>query len=404
MALLRNAPLLVALVCSGLPARAQSVTAKLASVEPGTGSDDLAALAEAVKGARIVALGESTHGTHEFFRLKHRLVEFLFGQGFNVFAIEAYTAESYLIDQYVRTGAGDAKQLLAGLRFWTWNTQEVLDLIEWMQAFNTSRKDQVRFLGIDMQLAGAPLQNIRDFICRSDPRYLKQFEEVAANITAVDPTVKRDSKPTMNQRELAVESAKKILARLRSRSRTYTRARGKWETEWIIHNAELVLQSCRYFISGEPSPLFRDEAMAANVDWILEHVPNARVVLWAHNQHIAETGESMGSYLAKRHGAAYVTIALSMFKGRYNAGATDGSKPWLRSHEASPAQEGTVEQFLHGAGLGSAIVAVNSLNGSLLMRTIGGVAVERLVPLKDCFDFITVLDDSTETKLLPKEK
>jgi erythromycin esterase len=58
--------------------------------------------------------------------------------GFNTFAIEATWPEANLINDYVHTGVGDPARLLAGLYFWTWNTQEVLDMINWM--WSHSRK------------------------------------------------------------------------------------------------------------------------------------------------------------------------------------------------------------------------------------------------------------------------
>lgn len=88
-----------------------------------------------IDGARIVALGEATHGTREFFKLKHRLVEFLVAEhGFTTFAIEANWPECEAAIEYVMNGVGDPAVALAGLHFWTWDTEEVLALIEWMRS------------------------------------------------------------------------------------------------------------------------------------------------------------------------------------------------------------------------------------------------------------------------------
>src|SRR2546430_15983404 len=103
----------------------------LAGVEAGCGFNDLQSLKAVIGSARIVAMGEATHGTREFFQLKHRMLEFLVEKkGFTVFGIEANWPESLAINDYVLNGTGDAAEALDGLYFWTWNTGEMLDMIQ----------------------------------------------------------------------------------------------------------------------------------------------------------------------------------------------------------------------------------------------------------------------------------
>src|SRR5215213_4878193 len=95
----------------------------LRSLEPGSGQQDLEPLRNQFQGVRIVGLGESTHGVHEFFRVKHRLVEFLVGElGFTVFALEASYAACQPINHYVMHGIGDAAALLSGQHYLAWDT------------------------------------------------------------------------------------------------------------------------------------------------------------------------------------------------------------------------------------------------------------------------------------------
>ncbi|HKE13886.1 MAG TPA: erythromycin esterase family protein, partial [Kofleriaceae bacterium] len=128
----------------------------LSGVEAGAGTADMAPLAASIGRARVVALGEATHGTREFFQMKHRMFEYLVSErGFTVFAIEANWPESLAVNRYVLTGEGDPKAALAGLYFWTWNTEEVLALIEWMRAWNAdpAHARKVKFFGFDMQFS-----------------------------------------------------------------------------------------------------------------------------------------------------------------------------------------------------------------------------------------------------------
>src|ERR1700692_2670501 len=70
--------------------------------------------------------------------------------GFTMLVIEANFPESLAVNAYVLNGVGNAADALAGLRFWTWDTEEVLDLIEWMRWWNSNSRRKVKFYGFAM--------------------------------------------------------------------------------------------------------------------------------------------------------------------------------------------------------------------------------------------------------------
>lgn len=97
-----------------------------AAREPGHG--DLEPLRGILGDVRVLGMGEATHGTAEFFRLKHLLLRFLVEElGFTALAMEAGTSAAEAVDDYVLHGTGDAAGALAGLGFWTWRTREMLE-------------------------------------------------------------------------------------------------------------------------------------------------------------------------------------------------------------------------------------------------------------------------------------
>src|ERR671927_351649 len=125
---------------------------RLQTPEAGHGFADMQLLKKIIGNARIVSLGEATHGTREFFQLKHRMLEFLATEkGFTIFSIEANMPEAYRLNDYVLNGKGDPAALIKGMYFWTWSTEEVLDMVQWMREFNQSGKGRVEFTGFDMQ-------------------------------------------------------------------------------------------------------------------------------------------------------------------------------------------------------------------------------------------------------------
>jgi hypothetical protein len=144
----------------------------LTTVKAGSGFEDMAPLAEIVGDARVVALGEATHGSREFLQLKHRMLEHLVEEmGFSVFAIEANWPECRAINDYVLYGEGDPKQGLDSIYFWTWNTEEVLALIEWMRAYNADPRHErkVQFVGFDMQTTTVAAGDVFDYLETVDP-------------------------------------------------------------------------------------------------------------------------------------------------------------------------------------------------------------------------------------------
>jgi erythromycin esterase-like protein len=159
----------------------------LRSTEAGHGFADMQPLKSLIGGARIVALGEATHGTREFFQLKHRMLEFLATEmGFTIFSIEANMPEAYRLNDYVLNGTGDPGELLRGMYFWTWNTEEVLDMIRWMRAFNASGRGRVQFTGFDMQTHTVALDIVQQFVGRYDSAYVATLGEASRRIPARD--------------------------------------------------------------------------------------------------------------------------------------------------------------------------------------------------------------------------
>ncbi len=159
--------------------------------EAGNGFEDLKGLGPLIGDATIVSLGEPTHGTREAFQMKHRLLEYLVEEkGFSIFSIEANMPESYALNQYVIEGKGDPKALIAGMYFWTWNTQEVLDMVEWMRSWNQRNppetgKPRLQFTGFDMQTPDVAWKIGQDFITAHAPDLAEKNAALPAELRAL---------------------------------------------------------------------------------------------------------------------------------------------------------------------------------------------------------------------------
>jgi erythromycin esterase-like protein len=150
----------------------------IATDDPERSDDDLIPLMQMVGSAHVVGLGEGTHGTREFLRMKHRMVRALAENlGFNLFALESNLPETASLNHYVLTGEGDPRELLRAMHFWTWNTEEMLAFVRWMRAYNASGRGPIRFLGFDMQDPVAAIDSLLGFVGAADPAYLPALRE-----------------------------------------------------------------------------------------------------------------------------------------------------------------------------------------------------------------------------------
>ena len=354
------------------------------TADPTSGHADLIPLKEMIGDSRIVALGEGTHGTSEFFKMKHRIVRYLAEEmDFTVFAIEANMPEARMVNRYVLTGEGDPKKALSGLYFWTWDTSEVLAMIEWMKDYNLSGKGRIEFYGFDMQFPDVAMANVREFVGKADPEFVAHLEEHYGQVEEISQAVRKTRDRSKIDFEKWYDAAKQVYGHLVSRRDSYAESLDTLEVDWIIQDALVVLQAAEASMKGKRS---RDESMADNLDWILAHTPpGTKVVTWAHNGHVSKnlgTFKSMGHYLSERHGEDMVVFGFAFHTGEYTAVGKNG----INVYGTSPSEPGSVEWFLKSSGIPQMILNLREASGEdkgarwlmqeLDFRSIGAMAMD----------------------------
>jgi len=342
----------------------------LATVEAGHGNADLAAFGAAVGDAPVVALGEASHGTREFFQMKHRLLEYLVTQkGFTVFAMEANWPETAAVDRYIKTGQGDPKAALAGLYFWTWNTEEVLDMIEWMRAYNAAPgvHPTLSFTGFDMQTPDVAMANALVYLHRVHPadatsatanyaslRRLMAAQEQAQKV-AKSPFTALPSPAVAAQ---CLKDTQAVVQLFDAHQAEFVKASSASAFQDARQNAVIVQQAASELtLSFQDGGAFRDRAMADNVRWLTtQKYPHQKIVLWAHNGHVgAFTAghRSMGSYLRETYGPKLYALGFAFNSGEIRAVKMTSGRMSGRAIPlpVTPAQAGTGDAVLHQAGL-----------------------------------------------------
>jgi len=139
---------------------------------------DFDALLGAVGDARLVLLGEASHGTHDFYRVRAEITKRLIREkGFSAVAVEADWPDAYRVNRYVRGRAGDpdsAEALGGFLRFpqWMWRNADVLDFVGWLREHNDSRDSEafkVGFYGLDLYSLHASMHAVIEYLKVVDP-------------------------------------------------------------------------------------------------------------------------------------------------------------------------------------------------------------------------------------------
>lgn len=325
---------------------------------PGSGFDDMRPLRALVGDARIVSLGEATHGTREFFQWKHRMLEFLVTEmGFTIFAIEANAPECAAIDDYVMGKDVDPERALDGIYFWTWNTEEVLDMMRWMRAYNAdpTHASKVRFMGFDAQTPNVAVERTLAYLARVDPESaaamrepLEALNRPKAEWASVPPDAAAKTTQALGD-ALALFDARKDAYVAKSSEPEWADAR---QCAVVARQVEEVLRTSNFAA--------RDRAMAENVKWILDRAgERAKIVLWSHNGHASASGyagvESMGVHLRRAYGAAMVVIGFAFNRGSFQAiemarpGESKGRG--LREFTVPPAPASNLDGTLAATGL-----------------------------------------------------
>lgn len=276
--------------------------------------EDLAPLMELVGDARIVALADATHGTHELFASKQRLLPLFVEHGFRTLAFEAPYAEFAAIDEYLLHGTGDPAQLIESRRYWFWDTQEVLELIRWARAQNErGLNPPIRIAGIDATEPFTASQVVVRYLNAIDPKFAYDIE---SNYACLGPG---KYVPSAFCRQLILE----VRPRIEAKRETLVAATSPLAYDEMLHAVRVVEQAEEVVATNLAA---RDVMMAENALWLANR--DGRVLIWGHDEHFGRLPytlldprpvKSAGAYLAEALGTRYFALGSVLLEGTFLA-------------------------------------------------------------------------------------
>ncbi|TAK14489.1 MAG: erythromycin esterase [Acidobacteria bacterium] len=327
--------------------------------------------------ARIVLLGEATHGTHEFYRARAIITGKLIERGFNAVAVEADWPDAYRVNRYVR-GIGhdrDAADSLADFkRFpaWMWRNADVLDFVGWLRTHNDRMPAERRagFYGLDLYSLHASMNAVIAYLAKVDPdgaerarhryacfdRFGEEMQEYA--YTAGTGLTASCERQVLDQ-----------LTDIRRKAAQYAHRDGRIAADELFYaeeNARLVTRAEEYYrtmLGGHvESWNLRDRHMVETLNRLLNHLDggtgSARVVVWAHNSHLGDaratemgrSGElNVGQLVREQYAGQAMLVGFTTHTGTVTAASRWGGEAERKA--VRPSIAGSYERLLHDAGI-----------------------------------------------------
>lgn len=308
----------------------------LRRLEAGGDHSDLLPLRDILRGVRVVALGEATHGTREFEQVKHRMLEFLVTRmGYTHFGLEASEEVGAAINQFVLTGEGDRAALLARLAQWHWDAEEIAATVDWMRDHNRSvpAPRRVQFFGFDFQINPFARSEITSYLRRVAPERVSATDSLLAVLTEPVDSLRRDYLRLYalapDARRPMAASINELRGFLEVNRAHFTAGTSPAEFDDVVRAVERLQQLADahtrpgYAIDTASTGLAtRDRHMAENVQRLLDRLPaGSKLVLSMHNEHARSDPHlyTTGHYLRAALGDAYYAFHLGFDSGSFRA-------------------------------------------------------------------------------------
>ena len=281
------------------PASRASSVAKLIAecAEPIGRIEDVSidALLERIGDARVVLLGEATHGTSEFYRMRTRITqELIRRRGFRAVAVEADWPDAAAVDRYVRNKQVHPRQWVPFSRFptWMWRNRETQSLIEWLRMHNAEAQHDVSFSGLDLYSMYTSAFEVVSYLDRIDPPAAQAARERYGRLTPWQHDPAAYGRAALVGRMQSCE--KDVVAMLRdllSKRIEYSTRDGD-EFFDASQNARVVAGAERYYramyYGAAESWNLRDQHMFDTLQSIIAHRDGGKLVVWEHNSHVGD--------------------------------------------------------------------------------------------------------------------
>jgi erythromycin esterase-like protein/predicted phosphoribosyltransferase len=397
-------------VATGRPTTrtAAEVIASVAIDAPG-GIPPRETLEQLIGDARVVLIGEGSHGTHEFYEARAAITKWLIEEkGFCAVAAEADWPDAYRVNRYVRGLGADktADEALSGFeRFpaWMWRNVVVRDFVDWLRIHNrlheSDGQPQAGFYGLDLYSLHRSMHEVITYLDKIDPKAAARARERYAcfDHASADDGQAYGFSAAFGAGPSCENEAIQQLVDIQRNALAYACRDGLIAEDEVFYaqqNAQTVRNAEAYYramFSGRVNSWnLRDQHMAQTLDALLKHLdrhhdaPEARIVVWAHNSHVGDARATevsadgqltLGQLVRQRHGDRSRLVGLSTYAGTVTAASEWGGVAERKT--VRPALNGSLEELLHETGKSAFLVS--ALISPLAGGPLGAVRLGRAI-------------------------
>ena len=349
------------------------------AVDAPAGVPPAEALEEIIADARVVLIGESSHGTAEFYRARAEITKWLIEEkGFCAVAAEADWPDAYRVNRYVRGLGHDTspEEALRGFeRFpaWMWRNTVVRDFVDWLHAHNSRQRGEDRrqtgFYGLDLYSLHRSMREVIDYLDTMDPVAAARARQRYAcfDHTSADDGQAYGYAAAFGAGLSCEREAIEQLVELQRNAVEYARRDGLLAEDELFYaqqNAQTVRNAEGYYRAMFGTRVttwnLRDRHMAQTLDALLAHLDRhpdgqpARIVVWAHNSHVGDARATevgadgqltLGQLAREQHGSAVRLIGFTTYTGTVTAASRWGGI--AERKVVRPALNGSVEELFH---------------------------------------------------------
>ncbi|MDW3649928.1 MAG: erythromycin esterase family protein [Bacteroidia bacterium] len=278
---------------------------------------------------KMVGLGEATHGTKEFFQMKHRIFQYLVeNHGFKAFLFEMDLAEALFFENWIQGEiTGDLNQLMRNkMIFWTWRTEEVAALFSWMKDYNEGKaeEDRIHLYGVDNQYTRYSLDALVSRLNQVNPTLADSVRIFNSSLKQIHDLYKNKDNTALANINEGIASTLSLLEREKDNIQSQTTDENfLWINRLARHMEQVSTYLYEYYFLSDFK--LRDKFMAENSSWYSDLLgADAKFVLWAHNAHMAKnqfygTSPSQGGHLRNSLRKDYQVIAFGFTSGSFTA-------------------------------------------------------------------------------------
>ncbi len=362
------------------------------SIETG----DLNPLMERIGSARIVLIGEATHGTSEFYRMRARITQdLIIKKGFSFIAIEGDWPDAARVYHYVRHFSYPPSEWTAFARFptWMWRNTEVRDFIDWLRTYNATvaRRYRVAFHGLDLYSLYDSIRQVLAYLDEVDPETARIARERYACLTPWQRDPATYGHAALSGKYPTCEAdVVRNLTELLAKRRIYAEHDGDRFLD-AAQNARLIANAERYYrimyYGSRASWNLRDTHMFETLDNLLNyHGPDSKAVIWAHNSHVGDSaatemavrGEyNLGNLCRRMLGAQVYSIGFGTHAGTV-AAASEWDGP-MQIKQVRPSQSGSYEQLCHATGQAHFLLGLRGKDDLCRPEALGKERLERAI-------------------------